>query len=130
MVKGGSPIKNKEVYMRLATEVKYSSPCSKSVLVAGLQAHAKKHKLRTVGLQKFNRNDLIEMAADAGILLDLEERVEIIKVLRGANICFDVNEGTYELVKKAIMHALERYGVADLESLRKNLRFSRTLKTK
>jgi hypothetical protein len=116
--------------MRLSTEVKYSSPCSKSSLIKGLQAYAEKQKLRTMGLQKFNRNDLIEMAGDAGILLDLEERTEIIKVLRGVNICFDVNEGTYELVEKAIMHALERYGVADLESLRKNLRFSRILKIK
>tara|TARA_Y100001973_G_C5203292_1_gene339482 strand:- start:3490 stop:3843 length:354 start_codon:yes stop_codon:yes gene_type:complete len=113
--------------MRLASKEKYSSPCSKAFLVAEFNAHAKKIGVRSTA-ESFTRQELLRWAEEMGFLAYLEERAEIIKVLDGANISFDVSQPTYELVRLAVGCAIERYGVADLESLGRNLKFSRIAK--
>jgi hypothetical protein len=64
------------------------------------------------------------VAGSLGILVALEERSEIKKVLKSASIDCDRTVDTYTLVQTAIDHALARYGVADLVALGKNRKFS------
>ena len=111
--------------MRLFTPVTASSSCSKAELLAGLKAYASEESVRFPQLEKLTRAHLIELAEDVGILLRLEDRADIIKILKGGGVDFDQTEDTYLLVRKAVEIAIDRYGIADLDSLGKNLKRSR-----
>ena len=104
---------------------KHSSPCSKTVLINGIKDYAKDNpKFRPPPLEKMMRIHLVDLAAELEILIHLEERADIIKILKGGGIEFDDTVDTYLLVGLATDHALARYGVSDLESLGKNLKKS------
>tara|TARA_Y100001973_G_scaffold25462_1_gene38144 strand:+ start:60 stop:470 length:411 start_codon:yes stop_codon:yes gene_type:complete len=109
-------------------EDKPSSPCSKSDLIKGIWESPKYRAIDLKALERSTRSHLIELAADLGILLDLEERVLIMRILDGAGIKYDLQEETYDLVVRAVDHALAIYGVADLEALGKNRKTSRFTK--
>jgi hypothetical protein len=66
----------------------------------------------------------LDIAASEGLLVDLEERATIVKILRSAKIDFDFCATTYDLVKLGIACAVAKYGIADLDSLSKNLKRS------
>jgi hypothetical protein len=104
---------------------KHSSPCSKTALVEGIKVYAQDHpKYKPPPLDKLTRHHLIEVAAELDILIQLESRAEIIKILKGAGIEFDDGVDTYLLVGLATDHANARYGVSDIDSLGKNLKKS------
>ena len=65
------------------------------------------------------------LSDEVGILLPLEDRADIIKILKGGGVDFEQTEDTYLLVRKAVNAAIGRYGIADLDSLGKNLKRSR-----
>tara|TARA_R110002020_G_scaffold43230_1_gene125889 strand:+ start:730 stop:948 length:219 start_codon:yes stop_codon:yes gene_type:complete len=66
----------------------------------------------------------VDIAGEVGVLIDLEQRSSIKKILKGAKIDFIASDPTYALVDLAVTKALEKYGVADLVSLGKNLKKS------
>jgi len=111
--------------MKLLNKTVGSSSCSKAELIAGLSDYAKREKTWFQKLEKFTRAHLVNLATEAGIISELEERSDIMRILRGAGISFSVNEDTSALVRRAVDAAIERYGVADIESLGKNLKRSR-----
>jgi len=104
---------------------KHSSPCSKSELIKGIKDYAKDNpQFRSPPLERMMRTHLVDLAADLDILIYLEERADIIKILKGGGIEFDDTVDTYLLVELATDHANARYGVSDLEALGKNLKKS------
>ena len=111
--------------MRLLNSCKVSSSCSKSELLEGLKKYEIEERVKFPQLDRLTRAHLIELAESVGILLHLEERADIIKILKGGGVDFNQNEDTYLLVRKAISAAIDRYGIADLDSLGKNLKRSR-----
>ena len=103
----------------------HSSPCSKSDLIKGIKEYGKDNpQFRPPPLEKMMRTHLIDLAADLDILIQLEERADMIKILKGGGIDFDPTVDTYLLVGLATDHANARYGVSDLEALGKNLKKS------
>ena len=103
----------------------HSSPCSKSDLLKGIKEYGKDNpQFRPPPLEKMTRTHLINLAAELDILIQLESRAEIIKILKGAGIEFDDAVDTYLLVGLATDHANAKYGVADIDSLGKNLKKS------
>jgi hypothetical protein len=111
--------------MRLFNPVTASSSCSKAELLAGLKAYASAENVRFPHLEKLTRAHLIMLSDEVGILLPLEDRADIIKILKGGGVDFEQTEDTYLLVRKAVNAAIGRYGIADLDSLGKNLKRSR-----
>ena len=106
-------------------EDKLSSPCSKADLIKGIWESPKYRAIDLKALERSTRSHLIELAADLGILLDLEERVLIMRILDTAGVDYNPQDETYSLVQLAVNHALAIYGVADLEALGKNRKTSR-----
>ena len=104
---------------------KQSSPCSKTELIKGIMECSRFRAIDFPSLAGCTRSHLIDIAADLEILMALEERVSIMKILDSAGIEFDLKEDTYTLVQRAIDHALAIYGIADIESLGKNRKTSR-----
>lgn len=103
----------------------HSSPCSKSDLIKGIKEYGKDNpQFRLPPLEKMMRTHLIDLAAELGILIQLEARADILKILKGGGIDFDPTVDTYLLVRLATDHANARYGVSDLEALGKNLKKS------
>ena len=112
--------------MRLMTSRdKLSSPCSKTDLIKGIMECSRFRAIDFPSLGGCTRSHLIGIAEDLEILMALEERVSIMKILDSAGIKFALNEDTYTLVQRAVDHALAIYGVADIESLGKNRKTSR-----
>jgi len=103
---------------------KYTSPCSKADLLKGIKACPEYDSRDFLNIDKHTRTHLIDIAADLDILLDLEERSLIIKILKSSNLYFKKDMDTYTLVQIAVDAALDRYGVADLEALGKNRKYS------
>ena len=102
----------------------HTSPCNKSELVVGLRNWLGSDVHSYPPLDKCTRAHLLEIAEELGILIHLEERARVVRILRAIEIDFDLNAPTYMLVNLAIDVAIDRYGVADLEALRKNLKRS------
>jgi len=102
----------------------HSSPCSKAELLVGVRAALGKDAYKYPALERCTRAHLIDIAGEIGVLVGLEERASIIRILKGAKIDFDSSESTYELVARGIDIAVERYGIADLDALGKNLKKS------
>lgn len=111
--------------MRLFTPVTASSSCSKAELLAGLKSYETEEKVRFPQLENLTRAHLIDIAENVGVLLQLEARADIIKILKGGGVDFDQTEDTYLLVRKAVDAAICRYGIADIDSLGRNLKRSR-----
>lgn len=107
-----------------AAEESHTSPCSKSDLVEGLTKSLGRRLHRYPPLEKCTRTHLLSIAASEDLLADFEERANIVKILKSARIDFDASAPTYDLVRLGIDFAVERYGVADLVSLGKNLKRS------
>jgi len=106
-------------------EDKLSSPCSKADLIKGIWESPKYRAIDFPSLAGCTRSYLIGVAEDLGVLVALEERVSIMKILDSAGIGFDSKEDTYTLVQRAVDHALAIYGVVDIESFGKNRKTSR-----
>ena len=104
---------------------RHSSPCSKSDLIKGIRECSRFRAIDFPALAGCARSHLIDIAASLEILMALEERVSIMKVLDSAGIEFDLKEDTYTLVHRAVDHALAIYGVVDIESLGKNRKTSK-----
>ena len=109
-------------------EDKLSSPCSKSDLIKGIWGSPRYRAIDLKDLERSTRSQLIEVAADLDILLDLEERVLIMRVLDAADVMYTLEDKTCDLVVRAINQALAIYGVADLDALVKGRKTSRFAK--
>ena len=102
----------------------HTSPCSKAELIVGVREALGRDSHRYPPLEKCTRAHLVDIAAEVGVLIDLEERARIIRILKAAKIDFDQSAPIYVLVGLGVDKAIEKYGIADLESLGKNLKKS------
>ncbi len=109
---------------KVSKDASHSSPCSKAELVAGIGEALGQEAHRYPPLDKCTRSHLIDIADEIGVLIDLEQRSRILRILKAAKIDFDPSEPTYVLVNLGIDKAIEKYGIADLDSLGKNLKKS------
>ena len=105
-----------------------TSPCTKSELVDAIKCCPSFDIYKTPKIERLSRNALIELAHSLEVLDALEERTEIIRILRSAKVRFDSTSSTFKLISGAVDVALDRYGIADLEALGKNLKSSPFLK--
>jgi hypothetical protein len=101
-------------------EDKLSSPCSKSDLIKAIWEDPNYRAIDLKDLERSTRTQLITLASELGIILNLEERVSIMKILDTVGVEYSVKYETYDLVRLAIDHALAVYGVADIEALSRN----------
>ena len=102
-------------------------PCSKLELITGIRSSPKWNSRLSAFypiLERCTRTHLVDIAGEVAVLIDLEQRSSIKKILKGAKIDFIASDPTYALVDLAVTKALEKYGVADLVSLGKNLKKS------
>ena len=102
----------------------HTSPCSKAELIAAIKEVLESQHHNYPPLERCTRAHLIDIAAELDILLDVEERSSLFKILKAANIDFDSSDPTYKLVQLAVEEAIKKYGIADLEALGKNLKKS------
>ena len=105
-----------------------TSPCTKSELVDAIKCCPSFDIYKTPKVERLSRNALIDLAHSLEVLDALEERTEIIRILCSAKVRFDSTSSTFKLISEAVDVALDRYGIADLEALAKNLKNSPFLK--